>query len=111
MMDTGSSDPASTPYDPAERREQVRAKLGEISAEVQRELSVRSVEMNLFFVVGNTGDAILTVGTDGNPDDDWWEEVVEIVQAVVERAVGIERTRSRELARAASDPAVPIRTR
>ena len=39
------------------------------------------IDLGLFFLIPNSGDAIVTFGTPGDPSDDEWNHVREIVTA------------------------------
>jgi hypothetical protein len=75
-------------------RERAAAKLDQIARDVREALAKRGIEIGLLFLIPS-GRSILVFGTSADPPDDLWNEVAEIVSAIVRQSVGLERTRCR----------------
>jgi hypothetical protein len=76
-------------------RARTSAMLSQITRQAKLALNEQSIDIDLFFVVPHSGDALLTFGTVADPPDALWDQVSEIVSAVVRQSVGLERTRCR----------------
>jgi hypothetical protein len=63
--------------------------LDQITRQAKEALAERDID--LFFLIPNSGDAILAFGTPADPDDGSWNHVVEIVSDIVRRMVGLDR--------------------
>ena len=77
--------------------------LNEIARQAKRALHDAGIDLDLFFMIPNSGDAIITYGTPGDPPDDEWNRVREVVSSVVRQAVGLDRVRCREVVCATTD--------
>jgi hypothetical protein len=100
-MDTRQhEDDARTP------RERAASKLDQIAQLVRQALMEHGIDVTVFFVVPSSGDAIVTFGTTGNPPDDLWARISDLVNAVVKEAVGVGRLRCRHLVCAGTDGAL-----
>jgi hypothetical protein len=84
--------------DEATYRERATAILDEIAQQAKQALSNAGIGIDLFFIVPRSGAAILTFGTPGDPPDDLWDKVRDIISSIVQRSIGLERLRCRELA-------------
>ena len=71
--------------------------LEQIACQVREALRAEDIGMPVFFVIPNSGRAILSFGTPGDPSHDEWERVSEIVTSIVARSLGLRSPRRREL--------------
>ena len=60
-------------------RERAKGMLNQIAQQARLALADQCIDLDLFFLAPNSGEAILIYGTPGNPDDASWERVGEIV--------------------------------
>jgi hypothetical protein len=81
----------------AVHRKRAATKLDQIARDAKEALAYQGIEAPLFFLVPNSGNAILTFGTSLDPDDNEWNRVAEIVSAIVRHTVGLDRTRCQEV--------------
>lgn len=88
-------------------REGAKAELDQIARETRLALADQCIDLDLFFLAPNSGDAVLIFGTPGGPDDASWERVGEVVAAIVAQSIGLERPQCRSL-RCATTHAAPI---
>ncbi len=81
-------------------RQRATDMLGSITARTKDALAERGVAYDLFFLVPNSGDAIMIFGTTVEPDpsDAEWKMVGEVVGEIVSETVGMDGTRTREVA-------------
>ena len=79
------------------KRTRAAAMLEQIACQVREALRAEDIGMPVFFVIPNSGQAILSFGTPGDPPDDEWERVSEIVTSIVARSLGMRGPRRREL--------------
>ena len=79
------------------RRMRAAAMLEQIARQVREALRAEDIGMPVFFVIPNSGRAILSFGTPGDPHDDEWERVSEIVTSIVAQSVGLRSPRRRDL--------------
>ena len=78
-------------------RERAKVELVQIVQQAKRALQEGGIDLDLFFLVPNSGSSILAFGTTGDPDDDLWARVGEIVSSIVRQTVGLDRTRCRQV--------------
>jgi hypothetical protein len=78
-------------------RERATSLLQEIARQIKQALDDAAISLDVFLVVPNSGEAIVTFGTVADPDDKEWTTVSAIVSAVVRRAIGLDRSRCRSL--------------
>jgi hypothetical protein len=71
--------------------------LDEIAELVRHALDSEGIEIDIFFMIPNSGCSILSFGTPGNPTDAVWDQVGALVSTVVRRAIGLGDTRCRPL--------------
>ena len=92
-----------------ECRAQAERLLPTIADAVRAALYEADITHDVFFIVPNSGNAILQFGTATEPDpgDGQWEEISKIVCAVVGRALQMEYVTSRDMACAIAHSAVP----
>ena len=81
----------------ANYRERATALIDRIAQQAKQALSNAGIDIDLFFTVPSSGDAILTFGTPADPANDVWDKVRAVVSSVVRDSVGIERTRCRDI--------------
>jgi hypothetical protein len=81
----------------AAHRERAKAKLNQIAQQTRQALTQQGMDTSVYFLVPHSGDAIVTFGTAGDPSDDEWNRVAEIVSSIVRQTVGLDRTRCREV--------------
>ena len=74
------------------KRARAAAILEQIACQVREALRAEDIGMPVFFVIPNSGRAILSFGTPGE-----WERVSEIVTSIVARSLGLRSPRRREL--------------
>lgn len=84
-------------------RARLKGKLDTIAAEAKQRLADENLDIPLFFVLPNSGSSIVNFGTPGDPDDATWSRVRMVVAAVIEKAVGVQRVRCREMLCATTD--------
>ena len=89
-------------HDAQTPRERAASRLGQIAQLVKQRLTEHGIDDSVFFVVPSSGDTIITFGTTGDPADELWARISDLVSAVVKEAVGVERLRCRELVCAAT---------
>jgi hypothetical protein len=84
---------------PSDRRAKATALLPDITGRVHVALSQAGIDIQLSFLIPNTGDALLIYGTTAEPDpaDLEWEQVGEIVCSVVQEVLGVQKLRHREI--------------
>jgi hypothetical protein len=86
-----------TDDDVVAHRARAKAQLLHIAQQAKRALHEGSIDLDLFFMIPSNGDSILTFGTAGDPNDDEWGRVGEIVSSIVRKTVGLDYTRCREV--------------
>jgi hypothetical protein len=98
VMDTHSEDDDLTDdIEEATYRERATAMLNQIAHDAKIALAERDITLDVFFTVPRSGCAVVTFGTLANPSDDQWDQVSEVVSAIVRRSIGLERSRCRAL--------------
>jgi hypothetical protein len=102
-MDTQEIDDPTDEDNVPACRERAATELNQIAQEARRVLADHGITTRVFFVVPNSGRAVLMFGTPDNLGDTLWNRVGEIVSAVVRQTVGLDRTRCQELACATAD--------
>jgi hypothetical protein len=83
--------------DEATYRDRAASKLDQIAQQAKQALADQDIDIALFFLVPNSGEAILAYGTPGDPDNESWGRVGEIVTSVVAQSIGLRCTQRREL--------------
>ena len=78
-------------------RERAKGMLNQIAQQARLALADQCIDLDLFFLAPNSGEAILIYGTPGNPDDASWERVGEIVAPILGRLIGLRGTRRQEV--------------
>jgi len=86
------------------QRAKASAELDRITRTAKQALLHAGIDLELFFMVPNSGDAILTYGTPGDPDDNLWDRVRDIVVAVLQETVGLERPKCNAVLCATTGP-------
>ena len=81
----------------ADRRARAKDLLNEIARQTKQALTEQGIDTSVFFLVPNSGDAIITFGTSGDPSGDEWDRVGEIVGSIVAQSIGLDRVRCREV--------------
>ena len=76
-------------------RARARTELDQIARQVKQALAEQKIDFDLFFLVPNSGEAILMFGTPADADDLTWERVGDIVSAVLRQVAGLDGTRCR----------------
>jgi hypothetical protein len=89
--------------DEATYRDRAASKLDQIARQAKQALADQDIDIALFFLVPNSGDAILAYGTPGDPPDDEWQNVSAIVSSIVRQAVGLDRVRCQRVMCATTD--------
>jgi hypothetical protein len=93
-------------------RARAKMMLDQIARQARQALDEQQIDLDPFFMVPNSGDAIITYGTTADPDDELWTRVGTIVSEVVRDLVGVRRTRCQAVvyAHAASTDRSPAHT-
>ena len=73
------------------QRARASAELDQITRTAKQALVHAGIDLELFFMVPNSGNAILAYGTPGDPDDDLWNRVRDVVVSVLQETIGLER--------------------
>ena len=84
-------------------RARARSLLDEITQQTKQALIDADIDLGIFFLVPNSGKAIVVFGTPADPDDASWERVGEIVGSIVAQSIGLDRVRCRPVTCAATD--------
>ncbi len=96
----------------ADHRARATQMLTEISRQAKEALTDQGIDTPLFFIVPS-GNAVVTFGCSGDPSDDEWNRVAEIVAPIVSGLIGLAGTRCRGVACAtteiADQPSQPTR--
>jgi hypothetical protein len=96
-MDTQEIDDQTDDDDVMAHRERAKAELDQIAQQVRLALAELGIDIPLFFIVPNSGDAIVTFGTITDPPDTEWSRVGEVVGSIVAQSCGLRGTRRREV--------------
>jgi hypothetical protein len=86
------------------QRAKASAELNEIARITKQALVKAGIDLDLFFMVPSSGNAILTYGTAGDPDDNLWDRVRDIVVPVLQEIIGLERPQCRAVLCATTGP-------
>lgn len=91
------------------QRAAARRLLPTIAAQVRTALSEAGIDVDIFLVVPNSGEAILSFGsvTEPDPDDDTWNLVSKIICQIVTDELDIPKVRTRHLATATTRTTAP----
>ena len=73
------------------QRARASAELDQITRMAKQALVHAGIDLELFFMVPGRGAAILSYGTTGDPDDKLWDRVRDIIFAVLQETIGLER--------------------
>jgi hypothetical protein len=87
----------------AVHRDRAEGMLNQIAQQAKAALDEQGLDFSLFFIVPRSGDAVITFGTSGDPSDDEWGRVADVVASVVQQLVGLAGTRCREVVCATTD--------
>ena len=68
--------------------------LDQITQQAKLALTSQGIDLPLFFLVPSV-NAVVTFGCSGDPDDELWSRVAEIVSAIIGETVGLAGTRCR----------------
>jgi hypothetical protein len=66
------------------QRARASAELDQITRTAKQALVHAGIDLELFFMVPGSGNAILAYGTPGDPDDDLWNRVRDVVVSVLQ---------------------------
>ena len=92
------TDVRDEPMDGVEaHRGRAAAEIDQIARDAKEALADQGIDIDLFFLAPNSGKAILIYGTAGNPPNDEWDRVGEIVGSIVARLIGLDRVRCQEV--------------
>jgi hypothetical protein len=91
----------------AVHRDRAKGMLNQIAQQAKAALDEQGLDFSLFFIVPHSGDAVITFGTSGDPSDDEWGRVADVVASVVQQLVGLAGTRCRKVACATTEVADP----
>ena len=89
--------------DVAGHRERAKAELDQIARQTKQALIDTDIDLGIFFVIPSSGYSIITFGTMSDPPDELWGQVRAVVSSIVQRAVGLDRVRCREVMCLATD--------
>ena len=99
-MDTNDAndehDELADDIDEATYRERAAAKLDQIARDAKQALVEHDIDV--FFMIPNSGRSIIVFGTPADPDDETWKTVSAVVSGIVRGAIGLDRSRCRSLA-------------
>jgi hypothetical protein len=103
-METQALDyPADDDDDVTTHRARAKAEIDQIAQQAKLALADKGIiDTPLFFLVPNSGNAVLIFGTPGDPPDDQWDRVGEIIAAILGRLIGLRGIRRREVICAAT---------
>ena len=76
-------------------RDRAKAMLDQVVRLTKQALAEHMINLDIFFLIPNSGEAVLLYGTPADPDDLIWERVGNIVSAVVREVVGLDSARCR----------------
>jgi hypothetical protein len=82
-------------------RERATAILDELAHRARVELRRANIPLNVYFVIGPSGDAILTCGAVA--DKEQWQEIKAEVGKIVRRSIGLEPAQCRQVICAMAD--------
>ena len=88
----------------ATKRAKALAELDQITRMTKQALVEAEIDLELFFTVPNSGDAILTYGTTSDVADELWGRVQDAVVSVVQEIVGLGWPHIREVSWATTGP-------
>jgi hypothetical protein len=83
-------------------RERATLLLDEMAARARKVLREAGIPLDVFFIVPPSGDAILTLGAAAISKDEW-QDIRAVVSSLVQRSVGLEPSRCREIFCAMTD--------
>ena len=86
------------------QRARSSAELDQITRMTKQALVEAEIDLELFFAVPNSGDAILTYGTTSDVADELWDRVQDVVVSVVQEIVGLGWPHIREVSWATTGP-------
>ena len=69
-----------------------RTELDQIARRAKRALAEHRIDLDVFFLVPNSGASVISYGCDSDPDDPTWERVGDIVADVLRQVIGLEGT-------------------
>ncbi len=102
-METQEADDLTDDDDVADHRERAKAEIDQTARQTKQALIDADIDLGIFFMVPNSGRAIVSFGTPGNPSDDEWDRVGKIVGSIVAQSIGLERVRCRPVTCATTD--------
>ena len=76
-------------------RARAKTELDQIARQTKQALAEQGLDITVFFLVPNSGEAILMFGTPADADDPTWERVSDIVSAILRQVAGLDGTRCR----------------
>ena len=86
------------------KRARASAELDQITRTAKQALVHAGIDLELFFMVPRSGNAILSYGTTGDPDDIIWDGVRDIIFAVLRDTIDLERPQSHAVLCATTGP-------
>jgi hypothetical protein len=84
--------------DVAIHRARAASVLDQIARQSKQTLVAAGIDIDVFFLVPSSGDAVIIVGCPGDPSDAEWDRVAELVASIVRQSVGLAGTRCRAVA-------------
>jgi hypothetical protein len=84
-------------------RARLKGMLNEVAQEVKLALAEKNIDIPVFFLIGHSGQSILSFGTVLDPDDASWSQVAGIVAGIVGKSIGITGVRCVEMHCATTD--------
>ena len=76
-------------------RDRTKTMLDQVARLTKQTLAEHTIDLDVFFLVPNTGEAIIMFGTPTDPDDATWERVGNVVSSALQQVAGVNNTRCR----------------
>jgi hypothetical protein len=105
IMDT--HDDEQFDNDTGSQRETIRGSLDEIASDIGMRMRDEGLHFPVYITVRNHGDSLATIATPLDPSDQDWQRASEIVCQVIQKKIGTDGLRWRELLCAVAN-AVPM---
>jgi hypothetical protein len=89
-------------------RARAEVMLDQITGRARQALDAQGIDVDLFIMIPNSGDAIIAYGTTGDPSDELWNRAGMIVSEVVRDVVGVRRVRCRAVVCTHAPPLIDL---
>jgi hypothetical protein len=103
---TNDDDDLTDHIDGATYRERAASKLDQFARKTRQTLVEADIDVGVFFLISSSRNSVLIFGTPGDPDDDLWRRVRDVVGSVLRDLIGLERTRCPPVTCAGTDSIV-----